>query len=143
MFSWEIYKFFRSSYRRCFIKKAVLKNFTIFTEKLQTPTQELFLWILNTDRIQWTFSSKDSFVEFQNSYFPTFLSILAGHSEKCDRNAPTFLITFIQPLCRVWCWAAVLQRWSFVKMNFNTGKDVKHVWCFCPLHCILLTPCIP
>ena len=62
----------------------------------------IYIYIyLNTDRIQWTFSSKDSFVEFQNSYFPTFLSILVGHSEKRDRNAPTFLIIFKQQLYRV------------------------------------------
>ena len=39
MFSWGIYEFFRSSYRRCFMKKAVLKIhnicFAIFTGKLQ------------------------------------------------------------------------------------------------------------
>ena len=34
-FSWEIYKFFGSNQRRCFTKKAVLKNFAIFTAKLQ------------------------------------------------------------------------------------------------------------
>ena len=36
MFSWEIYEFLKSSYKRCFTKKAVLKNFTIFKAKLQT-----------------------------------------------------------------------------------------------------------
>ena len=35
MFSWEIYEFFRSSHRSYFKKKAVLKNFTILTGKLQ------------------------------------------------------------------------------------------------------------
>ena len=35
MFSWEIYEYFRSSHRIFFTKKAVLKNFAIFTEKLQ------------------------------------------------------------------------------------------------------------
>ena len=35
MFSWEIYGFFRGSHRRCFMKKAVLKNFALFTGKLQ------------------------------------------------------------------------------------------------------------
>ena len=33
--SWEIYEFFRSSHRSCIMKKAVLKNFVIFTGKLQ------------------------------------------------------------------------------------------------------------
>ena len=36
MFSWEIYELFRSSQRRYFMKKAVLKHFAIFTGKLQT-----------------------------------------------------------------------------------------------------------
>ena len=35
MFSWEISEFFRSSHRSCFMKKAVFKNFAIFTGKLQ------------------------------------------------------------------------------------------------------------
>ena len=35
MFSWEIYEYFRSSHRRFFMEKAVLKNFAIFTGKLQ------------------------------------------------------------------------------------------------------------
>ena len=35
MLSWEIYEFFKSSYKRCFMKKAILKNFTIFKAKLQ------------------------------------------------------------------------------------------------------------
>ena len=39
MFSWEIYGFFRSTHRRCFMKKAVLedvlKNFAIFKGKFQ------------------------------------------------------------------------------------------------------------
>ena len=35
MFSWEIYEFFRSSCRGCFMKKAVLKNFPIFIGKLK------------------------------------------------------------------------------------------------------------
>ena len=35
MFSREIYEFFRSSHRRCFMEKTVLKNFGIFTGKLQ------------------------------------------------------------------------------------------------------------
>ena len=36
MFSWEIHEFFKCSYKRCFMKKAVLKNFTISKAKLQT-----------------------------------------------------------------------------------------------------------
>ena len=36
MFSWEIYEFFRRCHWRGFLKKAVLKNFAISTEKLQT-----------------------------------------------------------------------------------------------------------
>ena len=35
MLPWKIYEFFRSSHRSCFMKKTVLKNFAIFTEKLQ------------------------------------------------------------------------------------------------------------
>ena len=35
MFSWKIYGFLRSSHRKCFMKKAVLKNFAIFTGKFQ------------------------------------------------------------------------------------------------------------
>ena len=35
MFSWGIYEFFRSSRWRCFMKKALLKNFSIFIGKLQ------------------------------------------------------------------------------------------------------------
>ena len=35
MFSREIYEFFRSSHRRCYMKNPVLKNFAIFTGKLQ------------------------------------------------------------------------------------------------------------
>ena len=35
MFSWEIYGFFRRSHRSCFIKKNLLKNFAVFTGKLQ------------------------------------------------------------------------------------------------------------
>ena len=35
MFYWEIYEFFRSSHRRCCMKKAVLKNFAILAENLQ------------------------------------------------------------------------------------------------------------
>ena len=36
MFSGEIYDFFRSNHQRCFTKKSVLKNFALFTGKLQT-----------------------------------------------------------------------------------------------------------
>ena len=52
MFSWEIYEFFRSSHQRCFMKKAALKNFAIFTggklqacnfEKADSSTS-FFLW---------------------------------------------------------------------------------------------------
>ena len=35
MISWEIYEFFRNSHRKCFMKKAVIKNFARFTGKLQ------------------------------------------------------------------------------------------------------------
>ena len=35
IFSWQNYEFFRSNHWRCFMKKAVLKNFAIFTGKLQ------------------------------------------------------------------------------------------------------------
>ena len=35
IFSWQNYEFFRSNHRRCFMKKAVLKYFAIFTGKLQ------------------------------------------------------------------------------------------------------------
>ena len=35
MFSWEIYEFFRSNHRGCFMKKAVFKHFAIFTRKLR------------------------------------------------------------------------------------------------------------
>ena len=35
MFFWEIYEFFRRSHRRCFMKKAFLKNFAVFTGKLE------------------------------------------------------------------------------------------------------------
>ena len=34
MFSWEIYEFFRSSHWRCFMKKAVLKNFCNILKKI-------------------------------------------------------------------------------------------------------------
>ena len=52
MFSWEIYEIFGSSHRRCFMKKAVLKNFSIFAGKLQACNfiknrcTGAFLWIL-------------------------------------------------------------------------------------------------
>ena len=36
MFSCEIHDFFRSSHWRCFMKKAVLKNFAILAGKLQS-----------------------------------------------------------------------------------------------------------
>ena len=35
IFSREIYGFFKSIHRRCFMKKAVFKNFVMFTGKLQ------------------------------------------------------------------------------------------------------------
>ena len=35
MYSWDIYEFFRSSHRKCFMKETVLKNFAIFTGKFQ------------------------------------------------------------------------------------------------------------
>ena len=35
-FSWKIYELFRGSHQRCFMKKAVLKKFSILTGKLQT-----------------------------------------------------------------------------------------------------------
>ena len=35
MLSREIFEFFRSSHRRCFMKKVALKNFSIFTGKFQ------------------------------------------------------------------------------------------------------------
>ena len=43
MFSSEIYEFFRSSHRRCFTKKGVLKNFAIFTGKFNPHMHEIFL----------------------------------------------------------------------------------------------------
>ena len=35
IFSWEYYEYFRSSHRTCFMKKAAIKNFAIFTGKWQ------------------------------------------------------------------------------------------------------------
>ena len=35
MFSWEIYGFSRSSHLMCFMEKAVLKSFSMFTGRLQ------------------------------------------------------------------------------------------------------------
>ena len=35
-FSWAIYEFIRTSHWRWFMEKAVLKNFAVFTAKLQT-----------------------------------------------------------------------------------------------------------
>ena len=35
MLSWEIYEFFLSTHQMCFMKTAALKNFAVFTGKLQ------------------------------------------------------------------------------------------------------------
>ena len=38
LFSWVIYEYFRSSHRRCFMKKAVLKNFAMLTVHFRPAT---------------------------------------------------------------------------------------------------------
>ena len=83
MFSWKIYEFFRSTRRRCFMKKAVPKYFAIFTGKLQAcnfikkrdSNTDVFLSILRNfwEHLFWR--------TFTNGYF-CFLKKLENSGEQ-------------------------------------------------------------
>ena len=79
MFSCEIYEIFRSSHRRCFMKKAVLKTFAIFTGKLQACN---FI----KERLQHMFCSEFCGI-FKNAYFEERLLTAASDFLKQLQNS--------------------------------------------------------
>ena len=77
---WEIYEFFRSSHGRYFMKKAVLKNFVMFTGKFQT-------WNFIKKRFQKEIQFSLEYCEiFKNSYFEDHLLTAASYFLKQLQN---------------------------------------------------------
>ena len=101
MFSWEIYEFFSSSYRRCFMKKVVLKRFCNIQHLICANNLN---WLLNLNLIYktlWTGARSSLLISMLgkvNWFHLTSLITLVLLMWK-------WMSLFLRKNHLVWCWS--------------------------------------